>query len=384
MISFETLNRDIIKYRRDLHQIPELGFYVYQTSAYVKSVLEPLDCELSEIVKTGVLAFFDFGCSETIVFRADMDALPIEEATDLEFKSKNEGCMHACGHDGHMASMLGFAHILDSYKKLNRASNYNALLLFQPAEETIDGALRVCGTHIFDKYNVKAIFGMHLWPMMAKGEIASKPGPMMAKSTEVDVTFEGLSAHCGEPHKGHDALAAACQFISDIYAYKEHHIRERSVLKFGMMESGSVRNAISPYTRLCGTMRTFYDSTWDHMVMAMNMLGHEITEAFGVKVDIDVSKSHPAVINNDDLYQLVKGDLARELNYVELRRPVMIAEDFSFFEQEIPGVFFFLGTGSGIPLHADTYNFDDDVLIYGVKLFDTLFRCLPISDEVRI
>lgn len=375
-VDYRALSEKVIKYRRDLHQIPELGFLVYKTGAYVKEKLSAFDCELSDIVTTGILAFFDFGCESTIIFRADMDALPIEEATGLPYASKNPGCMHACGHDGHMAGLIGFAEILDRYKKEGYKAGYNALLLFQPAEETIDGALRICGTHIFDRYNVKAIFGLHLWPMMAKGEIASRPGPMMARSTAVNVTFEGVSAHCGEPQKGRDALAAACRFVSDIYSYKEHHVRERSVLKFGRMESGNVRNAISPFARLEGTMRTFYDNTWEHLVFAMKKLASKIEEAFGVKVSIDVSKSHPAVVNDEKLYADAKPALM-DLNYVELRRPVLIAEDFSFFEQQLPGVFFFVGTGSGIPLHSDDYDFDDSVIIEGVKLFNALFTELP-------
>lgn len=375
-VDYRALSEKVIKYRQDLHQIPELGFLVYKTGAYVKEKLSAFDCELSDIVTTGILAFFDFGCESTIIFRADMDALPIEEATGLPYASKNPGCMHACGHDGHMAGLIGFAEILDRYKKEGYKAKYNALLLFQPAEETIDGALRICGTHIFDRYNVKAIFGLHLWPMMAKGEIASRPGPMMARSTAVNVTFEGVSAHCGEPQKGRDALAAACRFVSDIYSYKEHHVRERSVLKFGRMESGNVRNAISPFARLEGTMRTFYDNTWEHLVFAMKKLASEIEEAFGVKVSIDVSKSHPAVVNDEKLYADAKPALM-DLNYVELRRPVLIAEDFSFFEQQLPGVFFFVGTGSGIPLHSDDYDFDDSVIIEGVKLFNALFTELP-------
>ncbi len=375
-VDYRALSEKVIEYRRDLHQIPELGFLVYKTGAYVKEKLSAFDCELSDIVTTGILAFYDFGCESTIIFRADMDALPIEEATGLPYASKNPGCMHACGHDGHMAGLIGFAEILDRYKKEGYKAGYNALLLFQPAEETIDGALRICGTHIFDRYNVKAIFGLHLWPMMAKGEIASRPGPMMARSTAVNVTFEGVSAHCGEPQKGRDALAAACRFVSDIYSYKEHHVRERSVLKFGRMESGNVRNAISPFARLEGTMRTFYDNTWEHLVFAMKKLASEIEEAFGVKVSIDVSKSHPAVVNDEKLYADAKPALM-DLNYVELRRPVLIAEDFSFFEQQLPGVFFFVGTGSGIPLHSDDYDFDDSVIIEGVKLFNALFTELP-------
>ncbi len=373
MLDFSKLSQDLITYRRDLHQIPELGFYVYKTSAYVCQVLSTLSCKVDRILQTGVIAYFDFGCEETMAFRADMDALPIQEETGLPYASTHEGCMHACGHDGHMAGLLGFARVLDYYKKNGRKAAYNALLLFQPAEETIDGALKICGTHIFDHYNIKAIFGLHLWPMLEKGEIASRPGAMMAKSTSVEVVIEGVSAHCGEPEKGKDALEAACRFISDIYTYKTIFVPDRCILKFGKLESGTVRNAISPYSRLDGTMRTFNEDTWNNLVSAMKHLGEELEHKYGVRFSLDVSKSHPAVINNENLYKRIK-PLLMGLNYVELRRPVMIAEDFSFFEQQMPGVFFFLGTGSGIPLHSDNYDFDDSIIIEGVKLFDTLFR----------
>ncbi len=374
MIDYDKLSLEIVQYRRDLHQIPELGFYVYKTCAYICNVLSSLDCTIEKIVQTGVVAYFDFGKEETLAFRADMDGLPITEETGLPYASTHEGCMHACGHDGHMASLLGFAKILDDYKKNNVDVKYNALLLFQPAEETIDGALRICGTGIFDKYNIKAIYGLHLWPMLQKGEIASRPGPMMAKSTAVNVTFEGVSAHCGDPDKGKDALEAACRFVSDIYTFKSLYVRDRSVLKFGKMESGTVRNAISPYTTLNGTMRTFQEKTWDTLVEAMTNLGEEIESQYGTKFDLDVSQYHPAVINHEELYAKVKPALVEQLNYVELHRPVMIAEDFSFFEQQLPGIFFFLGTGTNIPLHADTYDIDESVLIEGPKLFDTLFK----------
>ena len=373
MINYDSLSEKIIGYRHDLHQIPELGFLVYKTSSYVRHVLEQFHCEINPVVQTGLTAFFDFGQEETIIFRADMDALPIEENTGLPFASKHEGCSHACGHDGHMSAMLGFAEVLNDYLEQGQHMKYNALLLFQPAEETIDGALRICGTHIFDKYKIKAIFGLHLWPMLSKGEIASRPGPMMAKSTEVSITIEGVSAHCGDPARGRDALEAACCFINDIYQFKNIYIKDNSVLKFGMMESGTVRNAISPHTRIEGTMRTFHEDTWEMLVHAMQYLGEAVENKYGVKFSLDVSKSHPAVINNEDLYKEVKTCLVDHLNYVELRKPVLIAEDFSFFEQQLPGIFFFLGTGSGIPLHSDNYTFEEDVMIEGVKLFNTLF-----------
>ena len=168
-------------------------------------------------------------------------------------------------------------------------------------------------------------------------------------------------------------MEAACRFVSDIYTFKSLYVKDRSILKFGKMESGTVRNAISPYTVLNGTMRTFQEKTWDTLVEAMTNLGQEIESHYGTKFTLDVSHSHPAVVNHEELYAKVKPALM-DLNYVELARPVMIAEDFSFFEQQMPGIFFFLGTGTNIPLHADTYDIDESVLIEGPKLFDTLFK----------
>ncbi|MDY2959755.1 MAG: M20 family metallopeptidase [Hornefia sp.] len=365
---------ELTRYRRDLHQIPELGFFVYQTGEYIKNVLSQYDCEIGTIAKTGITAFFDFGKKETLCFRADMDALPITEETGLPFASKNDGCMHACGHDGHMANALSFAGILNEYKKENITFNYNALLLFQPAEETIDGAKIICGTNVFQDFNVKAIFGLHMWPFLEKGEIATKPKSMMAKSTTVKVEIEGLSSHCGEPEKGYDALVAACKFIDLLYDYKDNHIRERSILKFGKMQSGTVLNAISDYSRLDGTMRTFEESTWKKLVNAMHHYAKQIAGKYNVKFLIDTSKFHPAVVNDEDLYNRIKPKLLdKHINFVELRRPVMIAEDFSFFEEVMPGIFFFLGTGTGTPLHSNDFNFDEAVLIEGVNLFNTIF-----------
>ncbi|MDD7511801.1 MAG: M20 family metallopeptidase [Peptostreptococcaceae bacterium] len=372
MINYDELKSMVIRYRRDLHQIPELGFFVYKTSAYVKEVLEPMDCSIEAVAGTGIAAFFNFGKEKTIAFRGDMDALPIEEESGAEYSSKHPGCMHACGHDGHMANLLGFAKVLNDYKRNNTQVRYNALLIFQPAEETIEGAKKILESNIFERYNTKAIFGLHLWPMLEKGEIASRPGPMMARSTEVAINFEGKSAHCGEPEKGRDALLAACRFVDTIYNFKDNFVKERSILKFGKMESGDVRNAISSHTRLDGTLRTFNDNTWDYIVNAMRALGDEIESSTGVVVDIDVNKGHPAVVNDERLYAMMK-HCTEDLNYVELRKPVLIAEDFSCFEQVIPGVFFFLGTGTGIPLHNDHFDFDDNILIDGVHLFNKLF-----------
>lgn len=367
-----TISELTTKYRRDLHSIPELGFHENETGKYIRNILSQLNCTVEPVIETGLAAFFDFGEEKTLAFRGDMDALPIQEATGLPFASKHDGVMHACGHDGHMANLLGFAHVLDELLQSGAHVPFNGLLIFQPAEEIIDGARSVCETDLLDRYNVKNVYGLHLWPMLEKGAVSSRPGPMMARSTEVNVDIEGLSAHCGQPEKGRDALLAGCRFVNDIYSFRENEISDPGLISFGKMHSGNVRNAISPATRIEGSMRTFYERTWKAMTDKMLDIGSSLKTDLGVHVSVDFSKGHQSVMNDEKLYQKIRPALMK-LDYLEMEEPVMIAEDFSFFQRKRPGVFFFLGTGSGIPLHSDTYTFDEDVLEHGVRLFEKLF-----------
>ena len=199
MIDYNQLSQEIIQYRRDLHQIPELGFYVYKTSAYVQNILAGLACEVEQIVKTGLIAYFDFGREETVAFRADMDALPIQEETGLPYASTHEGCMHACGHDGHMAGLLG----LPGFWTITREITSKCLVTpcccssrqKKPSTVRLEYAEHISLTATTSKQFFDCTYG----PCCQKGEIASRPGPMMAKSTAVAVEIEGVSAHCGEP-----------------------------------------------------------------------------------------------------------------------------------------------------------------------------------------
>lgn len=371
----EVLKKMAVRYRRDLHKIPEIGFLVYRTGEYIRNVLSVYDCKIEPIAKTGLTVFWDFGKKDTVCFRSDMDALPIEEQSGAPYASTIPGAMHACGHDGHMANLLAFSAVVNDWKKNGEKLPHNILMIFQPAEEIIDGAKTICQTDVFSRYHVIAIYGLHLWPFLAKGEISTKPGVMMAKSMSLFVDVEGVSAHCGKPEDGRDALAAACDFVTHVYAFKENHISERSILKFGKMTSGTVRNIISNHTRLEGTVRALSNETYDKIELAVRHYARHMGTKYGVKFIVDTSKNHPAVVNNAELYAKVKSQLVKNhLNYVELRRPSMIAEDFSVFEEYVPGIFFFLGTGTNIALHSAHFDFDDSVLIEGVKLFMTLAK----------
>lgn len=354
----------IIQDRRALHQIPELDSDLPKTIQYLTAVLENLKCRVFTPVEGALCAWFDFGCETAIAFRADMDALPIEEKTDLEYASQHPGQMHACGHDGHMAILLELARRLDRKSCLE----HNVLLVFQPAEETTGGAKHLCQSGIFETYRVEAIFGLHLWPGLEKGCIASRQNELMCRSCEVKVTIRGKSAHIAKSHLGVDALAAGVEF------YRRAMELERQLpnnvfrlLKFGKMESGSVCNAISDHTVLEGSLRAFQEDAFAFLVQGLEQIGKQLQQT-GCDVELYMSDGYPAVINPEPLYRQVK----KLVPFRELEQPSMTAEDFSWYQRYVPGVFFFLGVGDTPALHSGSFHFQEDVLVRGADFFEAL------------
>ena len=369
------------KYRQGLHKIPELDFDLEKTREYILSVLEPLDCEVTTVAKTGVCAFFDFGKTEAVAFRSDMDGLPIKETTFAPYASQHEGVMHACGHDGHMAMLLAFADCLQEMSESGKASKWrkgnipptNVLLIFQPAEETTGGAQDICKSGVLEERNVRRVFGFHMWPYLDKGAISSISGPMMAKSSEIDIDIEGKSAHCTAANEGVDALYIGSQYLMQLYAMPEIAEDAPSILKFGKMESGDVRNAISSHTRIEGTLRCLDIETFDTIIGKMKEYGRMLDEAYGCRITVAHSEGYPPVNNDDRLYTRAASILG-DLGFTPLEKPSMIAEDFSFYQQEVPGLFMFLGTGTGTPLHSSNFDFDEEVLAKGVESYLRLLK----------
>ena len=205
----------VVTHRRALHRIPELDRDLPETTAYVKGVLAPLPCAVTEPIPGAVCAFFDAGRERTAAFRADMDALPVTEATGLPFASRHPGRMHACGHDGHTAMALSLAEWAAGHLG---ALPRNLLLLFQPAEETTGGAEDLCRTGILGDRRVDRVFGLHIWPGLPAGEVWTRPGPLMARSSEVSLQIRGRSVHISRAEEGLDALWAGCEFLRRAYA----------------------------------------------------------------------------------------------------------------------------------------------------------------------
>ncbi len=350
----------VVEYRRALHRIPELDDRLPETCAYVRSALASFELEAFSPIPSSVCTYLDGGKSETVAFRADMDALPIEEATGLPYASGNTGAMHACGHDGNTAMALALAEYAATHREALRR---NVLFLFQPSEETTGGAERLCAAGVLEKYRVCRVFAMHLWPGLEQGNVYCRPGPIMARSNEVTVTLTGKSAHIGKAKEGIDALAAGAEYLLRAYAMSGALSEaEPVVLRFGKMVSGTVRNAVSDLTRLEGSLRTFRDETQLRCRQRLEEIGREIAKETGCGVDVFLNQGYPAVWNHEELYKTVCSGLG-EAAPLLLEAPTLTAEDFSFYQRRVPGLFFLLGVGDTPGLHSPEFCFDDETVL---------------------
>lgn len=363
-------------HRRELHKIPELSRHLPKTKAYIKSVLEDLDCLVVDVMESGVCAYFDRGKETTTAFRADMDALPVTEVNTHDFVSEHQGNMHACGHDGHMAMVLTLAQYVNTQPELPR----NVLCIFQPAEETTGGAKEICETGILKQYQVDRIYGSHLWPFLDAGKIASKPGPMMPRSSEITIEIAGRSSHATAPENGIDALFIGCEYIRQIYDTHKKQMKpdpapeERTIMQICKMESGIARNVISEHSSLLGTMRAFSEEDFSRLVVILEDTAKTLSREYGCGIEAFHSEGYPPVYNDPDLYAKILPLLQQKTDYEEMELPAMISEDYSFYGLHVPSVFFFVGTGTGIALHSNNFDFDESSLLSGVQLYQTLLH----------
>ena len=385
---------EILKtHRRNLHMIPELDRDLPKTKGYILDVLGRLDCQLTFLCDSGVCAFFDKGKSETFCFRAEMDALPGVEAMIGSYASKHEGVMHSCGHDGHMAINLAFGQYVDKLDDID----CNVLLIFQPAEETLGGAKEICESGILARYNVTKVFGIHIWPFLKAGQIASKRGAIMAKSAEIDIDILGDSAHGTAAYEGKDALYIAADFMTKLYSRHARttgavsHFSEdidplpktpsgrpedKTIIHIGKMDSGYARNVVSNNTRLQGTVRAFSEENFNDILALITDTLNDITGQYGCDFTFTNSDGYPPIINDEELY--LESSLAAksiDCDYLEIPEPVMTSDDFSFYGHYAPAVFFLLGTGGDIPLHSVEFDFDEHILISGFELYKALISC---------
>lgn len=369
------MENNLIKHRRILHQIPELSHELPKTKEYILSILHSLRCQIEEPAPCAVCAFFSFGKKTTLAFRSDMDALPIQECNNVPYASKHLGCMHACGHDAHMAVLLTFAQEVHRLK----SCDHNVLLIFQPAEETTGGALEIVKSGILQQFHTIAVFGFHVWPKLMKGLIATKAGPMMARSAEITISIHGKSCHIAEQNKGKDALACAISFLYRLYQ-KEQSISQTHVLKFGQLQSGKARNAISDESKLLGTMRSLDEAVFEHLKQILYDTANKARLESGCEIDIHINEGYPPLVNDPDLVEICLQQL--DQLYL-LQHANLLSEDFSYYSSVCPSVFFYLGLGNTPPLHSAHFQFDDGVLIKAVEMYRQLLT-LKLEDFPKI
>ena len=364
------------RWRRELHQIPELGFDLPKTHAYVYNALKAMGYKPFTMAKTGIIVYKEGTLKEAIAFRADMDALPIQEALMSEHHSSHPGQMHACGHDGHMAMVLGLA----EWAK-DKTFKHSLLFVFQPAEEGPGGAKQLIEEGLFVKFKVKAMFGLHLYPNLKSGQLALIKGPMMAQTNEFDVVVHGLSAHGAQPHLGVDAMVIQAQLVLAMQSIVSRSVSplDAAVVTLGTIQGGEARNIIPQQIELKGTIRCFSPKVFDTVKARIDAIVRGLELAYACKIDVLYKASYPPVINPDGLYALVDARfLADEKTVIE---PMMFAEDFSFYQAKVPAFFAMLGARNETldhiyPLHHGHFNFEESVLEVGLDYYQRILEHL--------
>ena len=369
------LLNEVTKYRRDLHQIPEVGFKEFKTQKYIMNTLKNMGYSPNTICETGVYVYIPGIKKECIAFRADIDALEIQEENNCTFSSKHSGFMHACGHDGHTAALLAFA----KYLTTKAEQNYSVLLIFQPAEEGPGGAKFICETGILKKFHVKEIYSFHLFPDLEEGTISTKAGPFFAQATEFDCKVIGKGGHGGMPQKTNDPLIPFTKIIDSYQSIISRNLSpfNAGVITVGKISGGTARNIISNSIDFYGTIRAYSQEDTELIIKRMKEIHNGIEIAFDIKVIDEFRVLYPPVINDNILYNnFLK--ISQDFNFIQ-GETLALAEDFAFYQEKVPGIFFLLGTRNKeqnfiSPLHSSSFNFDEKVLLEGVKLFAKLLE----------
>lgn len=365
------INDELIRIRRDIHAHPETGFQETRTAALVSAYLKNLGIEVRENVGiTGVVGIL-WGKypGRTILLRADMDCLELQEQNEVDYKSEYAGRMHACGHDAHTTWVLGAAKILAS---LRDQLHGNVKFLFQPAEETEGGAKPMIEDGALEDPQVDAAIGAHVWPSVDVGKVGVKYGPMMASPDVVRITITGKGGHGAEPHNCIDPISIGCQVYMAFQTIISRRISplEPAVLTISQFQAGTAHNIIPDKVEMVGTVRTFSSEMKEKMRSMMEAVLKSITEANGATYKFEYIPHYPPVINDAGMTALVE-DAAKEIlgddNVVRLDQPTMGAEDFSYFQQKVPGTYFNIGTfnaekGITTPLHNPQFNIDETIL----------------------
>jgi len=380
-LSNQTPEEDMLTWRHDFHQHPELGFEEHRTAAAVAERLKSFGLEVHEgIGRTGVVGILKNGTgTKAIGLRADMDALAIVEENTFDHRSRHDGRMHACGHDGHTAMLLGAAKALANEPDFNGT----AVFIFQPAEEHGRGALSMMEDGLFDKFPVDAVFGMHNMPSIPAGHFAVRPGPIMACEDNFEISIHGKGAHAALPHMGIDPILIGSEIVTALQNVVSRTLDpiENAVLSVTDFAVEATRNVIPEKVILRGDVRAFNPEVQAHIETAMERIVSGICAAHRAEYAFSYTHEFAATINTDE-HARVAADIARKVvgddKVDENCVPVMASEDFGFTLQRKPGCYLFIGNGGdgpgGCGLHSPHYDFNDEILSTGAAFWIQLVR----------
>ena len=368
---------DMTAWRRDIHAHPETAFEENRTAARVAELLESFGIAVERgIAKTGVVGTLKGGApgSRAIALRADMDALHINEKTGAAYASQNDGRMHACGHDGHTAMLLGAARYLAETRNFAGTIHF----IFQPAEENEGGARVMVEEGMLARYPVEAIYGMHNWPGLPAGQFAVRPGPMMAAFDIFEITVSGRGAHAAMPHLGIDPVVAAAQIVNGLQtiASRNTHPLQGAVVSVTQIHGGDTWNVIPESVVLRGTTRAFDPEVRDALEPAIRRVAEGVAAALGATVALRYERRYPPTVSSPAETEIAAGAAAALVGADNVRRdllPSMGAEDFAWFLQEKPGAYIWIGNGEAAAmLHNPHYDFNDEILPLGASYWARL------------
>ena len=374
------LHAEITAWRRDIHANPELLYDVHRTAASVAEKLKNFGCDevVTGIGRTGVVGVIrgrNPG-SKAVGLRADMDALPIEEATGLPYKSTVPGKMHACGHDGHTAMLLGAA------KYLAETRNFagTAVMIFQPAEEGGAGARAMLRDGLIDRFGIEEVFGMHNYPGMPVGRFGIRSGPAMASTDNIGIRLEGVGAHAAFPHTGVDTILVGAQIVNQLQSIVSRNVDpvEAAVVSICTFHGGEAENVIPQQVRLGGTVRTLSQDVRDLVQKRVRDVVEGTARLYGAKAQITYTPGYPVLVNDigrTAFAASVAREIAGDGKVDDQWPPLMGAEDFAFMLNERPGAFIYVGNGDSAGLHNPKYDFNDEAIplgtSYWVRLAET-------------
>ena len=364
---------EVAEWRRDFHTHPELLYEVHRTAGIVADKLREFGCDevVTGLGQTGVVGVIKGRRGEggkVVGLRADMDALPIVEATDVAYKSQTPGLMHACGHDGHTAMLLGAARYLAETRNFDGT----AVVIFQPAEEGGGGGDAMVKDGLMERFGIQEVYGMHNWPGMPVGHFAIRPGPTMAAADRYTITVEGKGGHAAHPDKCIDTLLAASAIVVALQSVVSRSADplDAAVVSTCSFKAGETFNVIPQTAELLGTVRTLKPETRDMIEERIGTIVRATAEAYGAKATIDYRRGYPVTFNHAEQTDFMAG-VARSVGpgvSTDIL-PQMGAEDFSYMLEKRPGAYIFIGNGDSALCHHPAYDFDDAALPYGISLW---------------